>query len=219
MGIVNHEIEMVREKYPAFEISRCENDYIFSGEIILNHVFDDVRMTGKFNLEIVVPGDFPLAFPKVKELSNYIDENYPHRYTDGQFCLASDLELKMLFSQDTDICSFIEKYVIPYLYTYRFYKEYGVYPYGERSHGPMGNLEYLRDLFGVDDWGQVLDIMLFVVQSPYRGHLLCPCGSGKRIRNCHGEILKKVMNAELQDECREILLEIKKGCDRNGKCY
>ena len=113
MGIVNHDIEMVREKYPAFEISKRENDYIFSGELILNHVFEDVRMTGKFNLEVVVPGDFPLAFPKVKELSNCIDEDYPHRYTDGQFCLASDLELKMFFSQDTDICSFIEKYVIP----------------------------------------------------------------------------------------------------------
>lgn len=219
MGIVNHDIEMVREKYPAFEISKRENDYIFSGELILNHVFEDVRMTGKFNLEVVVPGDFPLAFPKVKELSNCIDKNYPHRYTDGQFCLASDLELKMFFSQNTDLCSFIEKYVIPYLYTYRFYEEYGVYPYGERSHGPMGDLEYLKDLFEVDDWGQVLDIMLFVVRSPYRGHSLCPCGSGKRIRNCHGEILKKVMSAELQDECRAILLEVKRECDRNGKRY
>lgn len=219
MGIVNRDIEMVKEKYPAFEISKRENDYIFSGELILNHVFNDVRMTGKFNLEVVVPEDFPLVFPKVKELSNYIDKNYPHRYTDGQFCLASDLELKMFFSHDTDICSFIEKYVIPYLYTYRFYEEYGVYPYGERSHGSMGDLEYLKDLFGVDNWRQVLNIMLFVMQSPYRGHLLCPCGSGKRIRNCHGEILKKVMNAELQDECREILLEIKREYDRNGKCY
>lgn len=97
MGIVNHDIEMVREKYPAFKISKRESDYIFSGELILNHVFDDVRMTGKFNLEIVVLGDFPLAFPKVMELSNCINENYPHRYKDGQFCLASDLELKMFF--------------------------------------------------------------------------------------------------------------------------
>ena len=198
MGIVNHDIEMVREKYPAFEISKRESDYIFSGELILNHVFDDV-----------------------KELSNCINENYPHRYKDGQFCLASDLELKMFFSQNKDLCSFIEKYVIPYLYTYRFYEEYGVYPYGERSHGTMGDLEYLKDLFEVDDWGKVFDIMLFVVQSSYRGHLLCPCGSGKRIRNCHGEILKKVMNAKLQDECRAILLEIERACNgkaQNGKC-
>lgn len=220
MEIGNYDIQMVREKYPAFKIFKHENDYVFLGEIILNHVFGDVRMTGKFNLEIVVPGDFPLAFPTVKELSNCIDENYPHRYKNGQLCLASDLELKMFFSQDTDICSFIEKYVIPYLYTYRFYEEYGVYPYGERSHGIMGDLEYLKDLFEVDDWGQVLSIMSFVAQSPYRGHLLCPCGSGKRIRNCHSEILKKVMSAELQNECKEILVEVKKEYIRkvkNGK--
>lgn len=217
MGIENHDIEMVKEKYPMLDISKCEDDYIFSGEFILNHVYDEIRMTGKFDLEIVVPGDFSLAFPRVRELSNCIDEDYPHQYTNGQFCLASDLELRMFFSQDTDICSFIEKYVIPYLYTYRFYEEYGVYPYGERSHGTMGNLEYLQDLFQVDDWKQVLDFMLFVVQSSYRGHLLCPCGSGKRIRNCHGEILKKVMNAALQDECRAILLEIERECNRKAK--
>lgn len=210
MGIENHHIEMIKRNYPDFEIVKRENDFVLFGEIVLNHVFNGVRMTGKFNLEIVVPRDFPSAFPIVKELSKCIDENYSHRYKNGQFCLASNLELKMFFSQDTDICSFIEKYVIPYLYTYRFYEEYGVYPYGERSHGIMGDLEYLKDLFEVDSWGQVMDIVLFVAKSTYRGHLLCPCGSGKRIRNCHGVLIKKVMNAELQEECRVILLEIEK---------
>lgn len=221
MGIGNYNIEMIKRKYPAFEFFKRDNDYVFSGELVLNHVLNDVRMTGKFNLEIVVPEEFPLAFPVVKELSSCIDENYSHRYESGQFCLASNLELKMFFSRDSDICSFIEKYVIPYLYTYRFYEEYGVYPYGERSHGIMGDLEYLKDLFEVDEWGQVLNIMLFIVQSSYRGHLLCPCESGKRLRNCHGGILKEVINAKLQDECREILLELEKEYERkvkNGKC-
>lgn len=99
-----------------------------------------------------------MVFPSVKGIENCIDENYPHRYKDGEFCLASDLELKMFFSQDTDMCSFIEKYIIPYLYTYQYYKEYGVYPYGERSHGIIGDLEYLKDLFEVDDFKQVLNI-------------------------------------------------------------
>lgn len=217
MGIENHHIEMIKRKYPDFEIVKRENDYVLFGEIVLNHVFNGVRMTGKFNLEIVVPRNFPSAFPTVKELSKCIDKNYSHRYKNGQFCLASNLELKMFFSQDTDICSFIEKYVIPYLYTYRFYEEYGVYPYGERSHGIMGDLEYLKDLFEVDNWRQVMDIVLFVAKSTYRGHLLCPCGSGKRIRNCHGVLIKKVMNAELQEECRVILLEIEKEYVRKVK--
>lgn len=210
-------IEMIKEKYPMLEIFKYKNLYIISGELILNHCFEDVRMTGRFDLQISVPMDFPLSFPKVKELSNYIDRNYSHIYQNGQFCLASDLELKMFFSQNADICDFIDKYVIPYLYTYRYYEEYGVYPYGERSHGIIGDLEYLKDLFEVDDWGQVLNIILFVVQSPYRGHLSCPCESGKRIRNCHGDILKKVINAGLQIDCKKVLLEIEEKYERKVK--
>ena len=220
MGLEHNDIEFISERYPLLEVIKCDDACVIFVDLILDHVYNDVRMTGKYNLEIEVPGDFPLALPTVKEISNRIDENYPHRYEDKKLCLASNLELKMFFSQDTSICSFIEKYIIPYLYTYRFYEEYGIYPYGERSHGIIGDLEYLKDLFGVNDWGQVLDIMLFVIQSPYRGHLLCPCGSGKRIRNCHGDTLKRVMDAKLRDEFILILSKIESVCERgvqNGK--
>ena len=115
MGIDDLNIEMVKEKYPQLKMTKDKNSYIISGEFILNHCFEDVRMTGKFELEISVPGEFPQALPKVKELSHYIDRNYPHIYQDGQFCLASDLELKIFFSQNADICSFIDQYIIPYL--------------------------------------------------------------------------------------------------------
>ena len=217
MSLQHKDIECISEKYPALEMVKREDSYVFLGNLVLDHVYNDVRMTGKFNLEIEVPGDFPLALPTVKELSNYIDEDYPHRYEDKKLCLASNLELKMFFSQDTNICSFIEKYIFPYLYTYRFYKEYGIYPYGERSHGTMGDLEYLKDLFGVNDWKQVFDIMIFVIRFPYRGHLLCPCGSGKKIRNCHGNVLRRVIDAKLQYEFMLILLEIEKVFEREAE--
>ena len=73
-----------------------------------------------------------------------------------------------------------------------------------------------RELFNVKEWGQVFDIMHFIANFSYRGHLLCPCGSGKRLRNCHGDILMKVMNAGLKTECKEILIELKKIYDRKG---
>lgn len=81
---------------------------IFYRRFDLDHIYNDVRLTGKFNLEITVLGDSSLQIPVVKEVSNRIDKNYPHRYDDGQLCLASDFELKMYFSQNTDISSFVE---------------------------------------------------------------------------------------------------------------
>ena len=71
----------------------------------------------------------------------------------------------MHISKNHDISVFIDKYVMPYLYTYKYFKEYGIYPYGERSHGTMGDLEYLKDLFCVDNWKQVCNIMMFIIQS------------------------------------------------------
>ena len=80
----------------------------------------------------------------------------------------------------------------------------------------MGDLEYIKELFNVKEWGQVFDIMHFIANFSYRGHLLCPCGSGKRLRNCHGDILMKVMNAGLKTECKEIMIELKRIYDRKG---
>lgn len=217
MGIDNYDIGIMKEKYPVFKVLEHEKEYVFVGELGLDHIYDNVRMTGKFNLEITVSKDYPSQIPIVKEVSNRIDKDYPHRYNDGQLCLASDFELKLYFSQNTDISSFVDMYIIPYLYTYRYYEEYGVYPFGERSHGIMGDLEYIKESFMVNEWGQVFDIICFISYSSYRGHLLCPCGSGKRIRNCHGDTLMKVMNAGLKNECKAILIELRRIYDRKGK--
>lgn len=201
-------VESMKRKYPFLEYVQRDSDCVFIGELVLNHVYDDVRMTGKFDIKIVVPRDFPLALPTVMELSNNIDDTYPHRYPNGCLCLASNLELKMHISKNQDISTFVDKYVIPYFYTYKYFKEYGIYPYGERSHGIMGDLEYLKDLFCVNNWEQVYDIMMFVIQFAYRGHLLCPCGSGKRIRNCHGEVIRNMIDAGLREDCMDIMAEL-----------
>ena len=115
MEIDNRDIITMKEKYPAFKILEHEKKYIFTGKLDLDHIFNDVRMTGKFNLEITVFSDCSSPIPVVKEVSNRIDRNYPHRYNDGQLCLASDFELKMYFSQNTDISSFVDMYIIPYI--------------------------------------------------------------------------------------------------------
>lgn len=73
MGIDDLNVEMIKEKYPQLKMTKDRNSYICSGEFILNHCFKDVRMTGKFELEIGVPEEFPLALPKVKEVSHCID--------------------------------------------------------------------------------------------------------------------------------------------------
>lgn len=214
MEKIKFDIDSIKDKFYDINVIEQDGEYIISGEIILDHIYNDVRMTGTFCLEITMPRDYPLALPIVKETSNIIDKNYPHYYADGQLCLASNLELKLFFAHQPELCIFIDKYIIPYLYSYKFYEEYGVYPFGERSHGCIGDLEYLKELFSVDDWTKVFKIMSFILNSSYRGNLLCPCGSGKRLKKCHGNSILKVINAGLKEDCMSIMEEINKECNK-----
>ena len=61
------------------------------------------------------------------------------------------------------------------------------FPYGDRSHGAEGKLEAYRERYGTDN-DRILAYLLFylIEEIPYRGHSICPCGSGKKIRDCHG---------------------------------
>lgn len=58
MSLQHKDIECISEKYPALEMVNREDSYVFLGDLVLDHVYNDVRMTGKFNLEIEVPGIF-----------------------------------------------------------------------------------------------------------------------------------------------------------------
>lgn len=206
---IEYYLRNIHTQYPSLKIMHDETGYSLQGEFILNHVFNGIHMTGNFELYILIPDNYPIGLPTVKELSNCIDKTYPHIYANGQFCLATDIDLKLYLSQNADICLFIENYIVPYLYTYKYYENYGLYPFGERSHGISGDLEYLQELFNVE-LIPVLNIISFLAKSKYRGHLMCPCGSNKRIRNCHGDIFQKLINAGLQSEFKNILLEVKK---------
>ena len=44
-------IENMKRKYPSLEYVQQDNECIFVGELVLNHAYNDVRMTGKFDIE------------------------------------------------------------------------------------------------------------------------------------------------------------------------
>ena len=82
--------------------------------------------------------------------------------------------------------------MIRFLSSYSYKRDYGFFPNGELSHGDKGMLEYYSDLFSVQDNWQVLGMLKILANNNYRGHVLCPCGSNKKVRNCHGDLLREI---------------------------
>lgn len=53
MGINSQDIIKMQDKYPLLKYSESNGEGRFVGEIILDHLYKDVRMTGKFEMEII----------------------------------------------------------------------------------------------------------------------------------------------------------------------
>ncbi len=184
------------EAYPSLElISQDENELIVSGIIRINRCIDQFTVLKNWQIEIHIP-TIPDSLPYVVDVENYIDINYPHRYKDGKICLATDFDQMLLFSESYSLSLWMERYVEPYLVIHDYYQRYSIFPNGDREHGSIGMLQAYQDYFDTDFIAS-LRLLSYISQHVYRGHVPCPCGTDKKLRNCHGKKLQKIYNSPI----------------------
>ena len=191
------------ELYPDLYVESENTDEVrISGSFLLNREFNGHRVYKKYNITIVIPINSS-KLPYVIDSNSYIDEKYRHYYSNGVLCLETDTKLLLDYEKKFDIIHWMENYVECYFFTYEYYKRYGEFPYGERSHGVMGIIETYQDILNAKDVVEAFHILQYIHSKDYRGHMKCPCQSGKRIRDCHG---KQMMRFYTNDYIRSIFL-------------
>ncbi|XZK30983.1 hypothetical protein ACSXCN_05565 [Clostridium perfringens] len=191
MAINKDEINEAICKFKGLNLIKENKSLKLVGNIKINNVFNDVRIIEDFCVEITIPNEYPLDIPTIKEVGGKIDRRYHHINYNGTLCLATETEIKLEFNKGLTLIEWIERYVIPYLFSYCYYKRYNVFPFGERSHGMEGIFEFYKDLFEVDSKIQCINLLNYICNKNYRGHDLCPCNSGRKVRSCHRYIVIK----------------------------
>ncbi len=64
--------------------------------------------------------------------------------------------------------------------------------WGERAHGKDSILKYYAELLGIAADSNILGFMkLLARKNPPKGHEICPCGSGEKLRKCHGVLINE----------------------------
>lgn len=193
MSIDFETINRLQSDLPEFKIDTSGSDSkTIIGSLQINHVYNDFRVNESFDIEIVLPDEYPYAIPTVRETGNKINKKYPHIYRDGQLCLGIEGEIMLRCDGAINLKFLIDAYIVPYLFSYRYYERYNEYPFGERSHGGIGILESYAEYFDLENLKNTYDFLRYAISHQYRGHLPCPCNSSKKIRNCHGDILKRI---------------------------
>lgn len=170
--------------------SENENQIELAGKIFINCESKGYVLSDRYTVQIVIPlGSDKLPF--VVDAGNHIAEDYPHRYKDGMLCLETDTKIRIRFLDGFSLVSWMEEFVEPYYFSYEFYRRYGEFPFGERGHDLDGIVETYQELFQEEDPVKTFLLMESICEHSYRGHSLCPCGSGRRIRVCHGPVIMK----------------------------
>lgn len=182
--------------YTGLRLRAEDSDkFILSGYIDVNRTSKGYTLCKKYQIEIIVPL-FSEKLPYVVDIGENIDKNYPHRYMDGRLCLETDTCIRIRFIDGFSLPLWISEYVEPYYFSYEYYNRYGEFPFGERGHGLEGILQTYEDLFEESDVHKIFILMESIVHQQYRGHMLCPCGSGKKLRVCHGKTVMKYYTDE-----------------------
>lgn len=174
-------------------------------------------ITDSFEIELAIPGDYPKALPKVRDIGGKVAESYEHLYVSKSFCLGVPVEERRVFLEQPSLLGYVNRLVIPYLYSYCYWKQHGTYPFGDQLHGNAGILRHYLDTLKVTDDFAVLTTLALLLEHGYRGHHTCPCGNGLIVRRCHGDVLRDLLRCHTReslvsdfsavlDECWERLL-------------
>ena len=211
---LQEQINALIQSYPQLYVEESNNDFIqLRGMIRVFRSAKGFILDKSYAIEIFIPL-CQEALPYVIDSKGEIDKQFIHLYTNGKLCLETDTAIRIRFINGMDLCCWMDEFVEPYFFSYEFYQRYGCFPFGERPHGFMGTIDTYQDLLHGSSPLETIKLITYAVNTPaYRGHALCPCQSGMKLRNCHGRYLlpfmldnryKKIITTDLENIRAEI---------------
>ncbi|MNO35873.1 hypothetical protein D3C76_259300 [compost metagenome] len=196
------------DTFPNLILIPKENKFFIRGNIHFRAEHSSHEsIEDEFLIEIEIPNTYPSVPPVARDLGERIPRSF-HSFADGSFCLGAPLAVKMTFSNNPTLMGFVNSLLIPYLYSFSFQaKHKGKMPYGELSHGGNGLMDYYMRLFETKQPVSVLNFLVILAFRKYRGHSPCPCGSGNKLRSCHGPSLLELQMYQTPEEFQSDLID------------
>jgi hypothetical protein len=207
INIIHEHFRPVVKRYPGLKLAEGKNGcWLVKGELYFYASYNNVPIEDEFDILIFIPKDFPDKPPRVMETGKRIPINF-HHYKNDILCLGTPLEINLKFKKNPTLLGFIEEQLITYLYGFSYQERNGgKMPFGEWPHAGEGIVTFYRGLFNIEEIDSIMGLLRIMADNLYRGHHDCPCGSGQKLRHCHGNQLRELI--KIQD-AKDFLIEYK----------
>lgn len=172
--------------------------HIENGRITLRGTFRIVfegEVLDRYAIEIEIPPSYPRSIPIVREIGGRIPHasDFHVNPTDGTCCVILPDERWKVWPIGSSLLAFLNGPVRNFFLGQSLVELGGPWPFGQWGHGAGGIREYYSDLLGTSDVKVILRYLDCMGKKKMKGHWSCPCGSGKRLRECHWEFVQDLM--------------------------
>jgi len=187
-GLLEQIKKEIQANYPNLHL------YIEEGTVFIRGSFPvtfENEVLDRYQVEIEFVSDHPNSIPIVRETEGRIPRTLDsHIITeDGQCCLFLPDEQWRVYPKGSSFLDFLNGPVRTFFLGQTAVRFGQPWPFGEHEHGIMGILDYYAELLGTKNLRIILGYLDYLSKDEIKGHWSCPCGSGKRLRNCHFESL------------------------------
>jgi hypothetical protein len=175
--------EALADRYPALRLDVSDGVATVRGRFPLRD--ENSRLVDEFEIELVLPHSLTRQLPRLREVGGRVPRDPSrHIYPDGTACLLIEEDFWSQHPEGYTILEFLEGPVRHWLVGQVLYEASGEWPWDEWEHGLKGLLRCYRELFQVNTNEQAIAFLGVLSRKRLKGHWPCPCGSGRRLRDC-----------------------------------
>jgi len=209
LGALDELRQTLKARFPTLHV------FSDNGAVVVRGMYGvDGASTDRYNLEIILPHDYPHSLPQVREVAGRIPRTQDrHVNPEGTLCLGVPEQVWIELDGDCSVPKILDGPIRNFLIGNGLFEVGEPWPFGERPHGGAGVLEFYKEQLGTDDPAKVFNFIRALAKGSVRGHWLCPCGSGRILRKCHHTAwvaLRSVPKAVLEGSATHILAQYRK---------
>lgn len=186
------QLDELLAQYPDLRIIPDDHRLMLRGQMPFRVVGPNgVYVEDSYNVELAFSAGFPEHIPTVLECDGRIPRSY-HKLVGDYLCVAAPTEIRLKLRFAPTLLGYVQCFLIPYLYGYSCFEEFGLKPYGELDH-EHGIRQYLAELFNSERIEHAEEFVRCAAMKKRRANKLhCPCGSDKRLGRCHNRTVNSM---------------------------
>lgn len=201
-------------RQPDLEFSETEQYLRASGPFHIYETVDGSNVLDSFDVVFGFERNFPENEPYVAETGKRLPRDVDrHVYPWGQCCTCVWPQWRGTVD-DVTVKAFVNGPVRDFFLSQLYFEQHKSWPFGEWAHGKSGLMQAAKSLLGLEDQHlsdyQLRAYMSAATAKTVKGHWACPCGSGKRLRDCHRAQVEALNEQVSKLDVRLLMKELKK---------